>query len=56
VGFLSHKGKLAKEDIGLIEVKDFLAFAAIRRKKANIVLPLIEVEKIKGKKARVEIV
>ncbi|HSK12816.1 MAG TPA: DEAD/DEAH box helicase [Phnomibacter sp.] len=56
VGFLSHKGKLAKEDIGLIEVKDFMAFAAIRRKKANTVLPLIEVEKIKGKKAKVEIV
>lgn len=56
VGFLSHKGKLAKEDIGLIEVKDFIAFAAIRRKKANTVLPLIEVERIKGKKPRVEIV
>jgi ATP-independent RNA helicase DbpA len=56
VGFLSHKGKLAQEDIGLIEVKDFIAFAAIRRKKANTVLPLIEVEKIKGKKAKVEIV
>jgi hypothetical protein len=56
VGFLSHKGKLAKEEIGLIEVKDFLAFAAIRRKKANTVLPLIEVERIKGKKPRVEIV
>lgn len=56
VGFLSHKGKLAKEDIGLVEVKDFLAFAAIRRKKAHIVLPLIKVEKIKGKKAKVEVV
>lgn len=56
VGFLSHKGKLAKEDIGLIEVKDFIAFAAIRRKKANTVLPLIEVERIKGKKPKVEIV
>lgn len=56
VGFLSHKGKLAQEDIGLIEVKDFIAFAAIRRKKANTVLPLIEVERIKGKKPKVEIV
>jgi ATP-independent RNA helicase DbpA len=55
VGFLSHKGKLAKEDIGLIEVKDFSAFAAIRRKKAHIVLPLIQAERIKGKKAKVNI-
>lgn len=56
VGFLGHKGKLAKEDIGLIEVKDFIALAAIRRKKANTVLPLIQQERIKGKKPRVEIV
>ncbi len=56
VGFLSHKGKLAKEDIGLVEVKDFISFVAIRRKKANTVLPLIEKERIKGKKPRVEIV
>lgn len=55
VGFLSHVGKLAKEDIGLIEVKDFIAFAAIRRKKANTVLPLIERGSIKGKKAKVQI-
>jgi ATP-independent RNA helicase DbpA len=56
VGFLSHKGKLAKEDIGLVEVKDFISFAAIRRKKAKMTLPIIEVERIKGKKPRVEIV
>ena len=55
VGFLAQKGKLAKEDIGLIEVKDFTAFAAVRRKKANIVLPLIKAEKIKGKRVKVEI-
>jgi superfamily II DNA/RNA helicase len=56
VGFLTQKGKLAKEDIGLIEVKDYMAFVAIRRNKANTVLPLIEVERIKGKKPKVEIV
>lgn len=55
VGFLSHKGKLSKEDIGLIEVKDYMAFAAVRRKKANTVLPLITNERIKGKKPKVEI-
>jgi superfamily II DNA/RNA helicase len=56
VGFLSQKGKLAKEDIGLIEVKDFIAFAAIRRKKANTTLPLIQAEKIKGKKVKIDII
>lgn len=56
VGFLSHKGKLIKEDIGLAEVKDYNIFVAVRRKKAHTVLPLIENERIKGKKPRVEIV
>jgi superfamily II DNA/RNA helicase len=28
VGFLSNRGELKKEDIGLIEVKDFFSFAA----------------------------
>src|SRR5690606_293407 len=31
VGFLTNKGKLKKEDIGLIEVKDFLSFVAVRK-------------------------
>ncbi len=35
VGFLSNKGQLKKEDIGLIEVKDFFSFVAIRKSKAS---------------------
>src|SRR5690348_5981388 len=31
VGFLTNKGELKKEDIGLIEVKDFFSFAGIRK-------------------------
>ena len=31
VGFLSNKGQLKKEDIGLIEVKDFFSFVAVRK-------------------------
>ena len=27
VGFFSQKGKLEKDDLGLIEVKDFISFA-----------------------------
>ena len=33
VGFLSNKGQLKQEDIGLIEVKDFFSFVAIRKVK-----------------------
>ena len=34
VGFLSNKGELKKEDIGLIEVKDFFSFVAVKKIKA----------------------
>ncbi|WP_276133338.1 DEAD/DEAH box helicase [Polluticoccus soli] len=55
VGFLSNKGQLKKEDIGLIDVKDFFSFVAIRRSKATNTLHLIKPEKIKGKKVRIEV-
>jgi superfamily II DNA/RNA helicase len=55
VGFLSHKGELKKEDIGLIEVKDFFAFAAIKKHKVNNTLRLIQNEKIKNKKVKIDI-
>ena len=55
VGFLAKKGALKKEEIGLIEVKDFFAYAAVKRKKINEVLNKIKNEKIKGKKAKLEI-
>jgi ATP-independent RNA helicase DbpA len=50
VGFLSNKGELKKEDIGLIEVKDYFSFAAVRKTKANHTLHLIKDEKMKNKK------
>jgi superfamily II DNA/RNA helicase len=55
VGFLSNKGQLKKEDIGLIEVKDFFSFVAIRKSKASHTLQLIKNEKIKNKKIKIEI-
>lgn len=55
VGFLAQKGELKKEDIGIIEVKDFFAFAAIRKSKASITLSLIRDQKIKNKKVKIEI-
>jgi ATP-independent RNA helicase DbpA len=55
VGFLSKKGELKKEDIGIIEVKDFFSFVAVRKIKAGHVLQLIKNEKIKNKKVKIEI-
>ena len=55
VGFLSHIGQLKKEDIGLIEVKDFFAFAAIKKIKVSETLRLIKDEKMKNKKVKIDI-
>lgn len=55
VGFLTNKGELKKEDIGLIEVKDYTTFVAIRKLKATHTFQLIQSEKIKGKKVKMEI-
>lgn len=55
VGFLTNKGELKKEDIGLIEVKDYVSFVAIRKINASRTLQLIQNEKIKNTKAKMEI-
>jgi superfamily II DNA/RNA helicase len=55
VGFLSNKGQLKQEDIGLIEVKDFFSFVAVRKSKVGHVLQLIKNERIKNKKVKIEI-
>lgn len=53
-GFLMKKGELKKEDIGLIDVKDFFSFAAVRRSKITNALHLVKTEKIKGRKVKIE--
>ena len=53
VGFLSQKGKLGREDLGLVEVLDFSAFAAVKESKLKQLLSLVRDEKIKGKKYKV---
>ncbi|WP_207515392.1 DEAD/DEAH box helicase [Longitalea luteola] len=55
VGFLANKGQLKKEDIGLIEVKDFFSFVAVRKSKASHTLHLIKDEKIKNKKVKIHV-
>jgi superfamily II DNA/RNA helicase len=55
VGFLSNRGELKQEDIGLIEVKDFFSFVAIRKVKANHTLQMIKEHRLKGKKVKIEV-
>ena len=54
-GFLIKKGNLKKEDIGLIEVKDFFSFVAVKKIKAGELLRAIKNEKVKNKKVKIEV-
>lgn len=55
VGFFLQKGKLDKADLGLIEVKDFISFVAVRASVVKTLLTNIRDEKMKGKKYKIEI-
>jgi hypothetical protein len=47
---------LKKDDIGLIEVKDYYAFVQpVRKNKINETLRLIKDHKLKGKKVKVDV-
>jgi hypothetical protein len=48
-------GNLKQDDIGLIEVKDFASFVAVRKLKVGPMLELIKDEKIKGKKVKIAV-
>lgn len=54
-GFFIQKGNLDKSDIGLIEVKDFISFAAVRSNKIKDLFDRIRNEKMKGKKYKTEL-
>ncbi len=55
VGFLSNKGDLKKEDIGLIEVKDFFSFVAVRKPRVAHTLQQIKEHKLKNKKVKISV-
>jgi superfamily II DNA/RNA helicase len=55
VGLLLQKGKLAKDELGLIEVLDHSSYAAVKRDKIEKLVQLIKAEKIKNKKIKIEI-
>lgn len=54
-GLLMKKGKLGKDELGLIEVQDFSSFAAVSRRKVQGMLSLLKNEKIKNKKIKIDI-
>lgn len=56
VGLFLQKGKLQKEELGLIEVLDHSAYAAVRRDRVEGLLKLIKNEKIKNKRVKIGIV
>ena len=53
-GFLYNKGKLTKEDVGSIDLKEHYAFLAVKRSKVKQLLHLIRGAKIKGMKTLIE--
>ena len=55
VGLLLQKGKLQKDELGLIEVLDYSSYAAIDIRKIDSVLTLIKNEKIKNRKIKMEV-
>jgi superfamily II DNA/RNA helicase len=55
VGFLSNVAHLKKDEIGLIEVKDFFSFAAVRKSKIGNVVELVKNEKMKNKKVQITV-
>lgn len=55
VGFFTKKGELKKEDIGVIEVKDFFSFVALRKSRVSHTLQLIKEEKLKGRKIKIAV-
>ena len=54
VGFLCKKGGLCKDDIGIVDVGDYYAFAAVRSDKVKHVLTLVRGEKMKGMRVLIE--
>ncbi|KMQ49395.1 ATP-dependent RNA helicase [Chitinispirillum alkaliphilum] len=56
VGFLFRKGRLAKDELGLVEVTHRESFAAVKRVKADTMLRHVANETVKRKKVNVTVV
>ena len=52
-GFFMKKGNLAKEELGLITIMDFMSFVAVKKSRARKLLSLSQNEKMKGAKYKI---
>ncbi|MDP4202398.1 MAG: DEAD/DEAH box helicase [Bacteroidota bacterium] len=55
VGFMFKKGQLDKQELGLVEVKDYYSYVAVKASKVKQVLRLVANEKIKNMKTKIEL-
>ncbi|MFZ4456440.1 MAG: DEAD/DEAH box helicase [Bacteroidales bacterium] len=55
VGFLFKKGELTKDELGMVEVKEFYSYAAVKATKVNELLLRVRDEKIKNMKTKIEL-
>lgn len=55
VGFFLQVGRLEKDELGKIEVKDFTSYVAVKRNRINQVFALCSNQKIKKQKLKIEI-
>lgn len=55
VGFLFKKGGIERDELGMVEVKEFYSYAAVKVTKVNELLKSVAGEKIKNMKTRIEL-
>jgi superfamily II DNA/RNA helicase len=54
VGFMFKKGLLERDELGMVEVKDYFSYVAVKANKLKILLKNADNEKIKNMKVRIE--
>jgi superfamily II DNA/RNA helicase len=55
VGFMFKKGLLEKDELGMVEVKEYFSYVALKSNKVKAVLQLIQNEKIKNMKTKIDL-
>lgn len=55
VGFMFKKGLVAKEELGMVEVKEYFSYVAVKASRVKEVLALIQHEKIKNMKTKIDL-
>ena len=55
VGFFFKQLNLEKDQLGIIDVKDFCAYIAVKKNAVNKILSESEKQKIKGKSVKIEL-